>query len=68
MSCARGQLRPRAERRCNRHPPRVDLDVTIDLGPALFDRIDWATFPDGPGRGLLAEALIHTPLEARFRR
>jgi hypothetical protein len=31
---------------------RVDLDVTIDLGPAIFDRIDWATFPDEPGRGL----------------
>ena len=52
----------------NRHPPQVDLDVTIDLGPALFDRIDWATFPDEPGRGLLAEALIQTPLEARLRR
>ena len=52
----------------NRHPPGVELLVTIDLGPALFDRLDFASFPDEPGRRLLAEALTHSALGAQLQR
>jgi hypothetical protein len=52
----------------NRHPPQVDLQVAIALGPQLLDRLDWASFPDEPGRKLLADALSKIPLDTRLRR
>jgi hypothetical protein len=52
----------------NRHPPRVDLQVAIALGPELFDHLDWVSFPDQPGQKLLADTITKIPLDARLRR
>jgi hypothetical protein len=39
----------------NQHPPLVNLEIALTMGPELFDPVDWASLP-GAGSGELSLA------------